>query len=55
MKYNFNPDANKFKVKKHYETLQAGLTYYKNRDNKTKVKEIENEIEQMKTVYSYLK
>lgn len=55
MEYNFNPDAEQTKVKLHYKTLQSGLNFYKRKDNKTKVKELEDEIVQMKNIYSYLK
>lgn len=53
--YNFNPDAKKIDVQRHHQALLAALYYHRKRNNTDKVKEVEDEIGQMKNVYPYIK
>jgi hypothetical protein len=54
-KYDFNPDADETSVKRHHQGLLAALHYYKKRNCTKKVVEVEDEIEEIKKIYPYIK
>ena len=49
--YNFKPNASKFHVNLHRDTLIASIQYDKNRGNDTS--ENENELKQLNKFYGY--